>query len=175
MMKRVLLFAMLSGVAGCTPENALGGSLGEVIDLTVTEVVAYRNSEALQLIFTRNRGVFLDIVIRVTVSLQTAAEDGTVTAIEPEPGSRIVLQGDWRPGNPRTTVAHAPGGEPTRNLPRIRSGDLQISRGGKSGGLTSGSFSMRFEDTGGDIGFGRTLNSNFVANQTRDAGFGPLP
>lgn len=166
---------MILVMSGCTPDNALGGSLGEVIDLTVTEVIAYRNTEALQLIYTRNRGVFLDIVIRVTISLQTQAEDGSITAVEPEPGARILLQGDWRAGNPRTTVAHAPGGEPIRNLPRIRSGDLQISRGGKSGGLTSGSFSMRFEDTGGDIGFGRTLNSNFVANQTRDAGFGELP
>ena len=74
-----------------------------------------------------------------------------------------------------TPLTNAPGGEPTRNLPRIRSGDLQLSRGGKSGALTSGSFSMRFEDSGGDLGFGRTLNSNFVANQTRDAGFGDLP
>lgn len=174
-MKRALVLAMILVMSGCTPENALGGSLGEVIDLTVTEVIAYRNTEALQLIYTRNRGVFLDIVIRVTISLQTQAEDGSITAVEPEPGARILLQGDWRAGNPRTTVAHAPGGEPIRNLPRIRSGDLQITRGGKSGGLTSGSFSMRFEDTGGDIGFGRTLNSNFVANQTRDAGFGELP
>lgn len=174
-MKRLFLVVTLAGALGCTPENALGGSLGEVIDLTVTEVVAYRNTEALQLIFTRNRGVFLDVVVRVTVSLQTGMDDGTVTAIEPEAGTRIVLQGDWRPGNPRTTVAHAPGGEPSRNLPRVRSGDLVITRGGKSGGLTSGSFSMRFEETGGDLGFGRTLNSNFVANQTRDAGFGPIP
>lgn len=174
-MRRLLVTLFLLGAASCTPENALGGSLGEVVDLTVTEVIAYRNSEALQLIFTRNRGVFLDIVIRVTVSLQTVADDGAVTAIEPEPGTKLLLQGDWRPGNPRTTVAHAPGGEPSRNLPRVRSGDLLITRGGKSGALTSGSFSMRFEDTGGDIGFGRTLNSNFVANQTRDAGFGDLP
>ncbi len=174
-MRRALSLATILVMSACTPDNTLGGSLGEVIDLTVTEVIAYRNTEALQLIYTRNRGVFLDIVIRVTISLQTQAEDGTITTVEPEPGSRILLQGDWRAGNPRTTVAHAPGGEPIRNLPRIRSGDLQISRGGMSGGLTSGSFSMRFEDTGGDIGFGRTLNSNFVANQTRDAGFGELP
>lgn len=175
-MRRALpaLLAM-SMVSACTPENALGGSLGEVIDLTVTEVIAYRNPEALQLIYTRNRGVFLDIVIRVTISLQTQSDDGTVTAIEPEAGTRLVLHGDWRPGNPRTTVAHAPGGEPTRNLPRLRAGDLVISRGGQSGALTSGSFSMRFEEAGGDIGFGRTLNSNFTANQTRDAGFGELP
>ena len=174
-MRRALTLATILVMSACTPDNTLGGSLGEVIDLTVTEVIAYRNTEALQLIYTRNRGVFLDIVIRVTISLQTQAEDGSITTVEPEPGSRILLQGDWRAGNPRTTVAHAPGGEPIRNLPRIRSGDLQISRGGMSGGLTSGSFSMRFEDTGGDIGFGRTLNSNFVANQTRDAGFGELP
>jgi hypothetical protein len=174
-MRRALGLAMLVTFAGCSPENALGGSLGEVMDLTVTEVIASRNTEALQLLYTRNRGVFLDIVIRVTISLQTQSDDGTITSVEPGPGTRILLGGDWRPGNPRTTVANAPGGEPTRNLPRIRSGDLQLSRGGKSGALTSGSFSMRFEDSGGDLGFGRTLNSNFVANQTRDAGFGDLP
>jgi hypothetical protein len=161
--------------AACTPDNTLGGSLGEVIDLTTTEVLAFRNTEALQLIFTRNRGVFLDIVIRVTVALQTRSEDGQVTTLEPAAGTRIVLQGDWQAGNPRTTVAHAPGGEPTRNLPKVRSGDLVLTRGGRPGQLTSGSFSMRFEDVGGDIGFGRTLNSNFVANQTRDAGFGDIP
>jgi hypothetical protein len=174
-MRRVLVLVALLAFVACTPDNALGGSLGEEIDLIVTEVIAYRNTEALQLIYTRNRGVFLDIVIRVTVSLQTQADDGTISSIEPGVGTRILLAGDWRAGNPRTSVAHAPGGEPTRNLPRIRSGDLLITRGGMSGGLTSGSFSMRFEDTGGDLGFGRTLNSNFVANQTRDAGFGDLP
>lgn len=174
-MRPTLALATLVSLSACTPDNALGGSLGEVVDLTVTEVIAYRNTEALQLIYTRNRGVFLDIVIRVTVSLQSQNDDGTVAAVEPEPGQRILLQGDWRPGNPRTTVAHAPGGEPTRNLPRVRAGDLVLSRGGRSGGLTSGTFSMRFEDSGGDIGFGRTLNSSFVANQTRDAGFGELP
>jgi hypothetical protein len=174
-MRRLVLMGLLGLLPACTPDNVLGGSLGEVIDLTVTEVLAFRNPEALQLIYTRNRGVFLDIVIRVTVSLQTRNDDGTITAVEPEPGTRILLQGDWSPGNPRTTVAHAPGGEPNRNLPRVRSGDLVITRGGKPGSLTSGSFSMRFEETGGDIGFGRTLNSNFIANQTRDAGFGELP
>lgn len=174
-MRRLLVTVLCLFGGACSPENALAGSLGEVIDLTVTEVVAYRNHQALQLIFTRNRGVFLDIVIRVTVSLQTAADDGSITAVEPTPGTRLLLQGDWRPGNPRTTVAHAPGGEPSRNLPRVRSGDLLVTQGGKPGAPTAGSFSMRFEDTGGDIGFGRTLNSNFVASQTRDAGFGDLP
>lgn len=172
---RTVMVGVCLTFAACTPDNTLGGSLGEVIDLTTTEVLAFRNTEALQLIFTRNRGVFLDIVIRVTVALQTRSEDGQVTTLEPAAGTRIVLQGDWQAGNPRTTVAHAPGGEPTRNLPKVRSGDLVLTRGGRPGQLTSGSFSMRFEDVGGDIGFGRTLNSNFVANQTRDAGFGDIP
>ncbi|MCA2980576.1 MAG: hypothetical protein INH41_07450 [Myxococcaceae bacterium] len=174
-MRRLLPMVLAVFGPACTPDNVLGGSLGEVIDLTVTEVVALRNPEALQLVFLRNRGVFLDIVIRVTVSLETRDDTGARTAVDLEPGARVLLQGDWSPGNPRTTVAHAPGGEPTRNLPRVRSGDLVISRGGRAGALTSGRFSMRFEETGGDLGFGRTLNSNFVAGQTRDAGFGDLP
>ncbi len=175
-MRRASLLAVMLVCCACTPENTLGGSLGELVDLTVTEVIAFRNTEALQLTFTRNRGVFLDIVIRVSVSLQTEEADGSLTTLEPTKGTRIVLQGDWRRGSPRTTVAHAPGGEPTRLLPRVRSGDLVITTGGRPGVPISGSFSMRFEDSGGDLGFGRTLNSTFnTPAATRDAGFGELP
>jgi hypothetical protein len=37
-----------------------------------------------------------------------------------------------------------------------------------------GTFSMRFADTGGDIGFGRTLAGSFISS-VGDAGFGELP
>jgi sulfide:quinone oxidoreductase len=46
-------------------------------------------------------------------------------------------------------------------LPPVHKGDLAIDTGGEVGQFTSGSFSMVFEDTGGDIGFGRTLATRF--------------
>ena len=49
-MRRLVLMGLLGLLPACTPDNVLGGSLGEVIDLTVTEVLAFRNPEALQLI-----------------------------------------------------------------------------------------------------------------------------
>jgi hypothetical protein len=72
----------------------------------------------------------------------------------------------------RASVTHAPGGEPVRNLPKVARGDLVITEGGQVGTLTSGNFSMLFEQEGGDIGFGRTLNGRFSAI-SRDAGFDP--
>ncbi len=150
---------------GCGPDNVLGGSLGEVIPLDVSTSDVYRNDEAIQVTYYRNRGVFYDVVVRVSVSL---------VGVNLKPGTRVPLEGDYAEGHPRTSVATAPGGEPVRLMPRVKKGDFYVTSGGVPGGVTRGNFSMLFESTGGDLGFNRTLTGNFLA-QTVDAGFGPLP
>lgn len=163
-MSRVALVGLLA-LTACGPDNSLGGSLGEVIDLDISRSDVYRNDEALQVTYYRTRGAFYDVVIRLSVALK----DVTI-----KPGARIKLDGEYEEGHPRTSVATAPGGEPVRLLPRVKHGDLYISSGGEPGVVTSGNFSMLFESSGGDLGFDRTLLGNFKAS-TVDAGFGPLP
>ncbi|MBL9037510.1 MAG: hypothetical protein JNG84_03240 [Archangium sp.] len=148
---------------GCGGDNALGGSLGEVISLEVSRSDVYRNDEALQVTYYRNRGVFYDVVVRVSVALKD---------VELKPGVRIPLEGEYEPGHQRTSVATAPGGEPVRVLPNVKKGDMVITSGGVAGGVTRGNFSMLFEGEGGDLGFNRTLSGNFAA-MTVDAGFEP--
>ncbi len=183
-MKRLVFVLALAAaaVAGCGPENTLGGSLSEVFPLDVSRIEVYRNEEALQVTYYRNRNVFLDVVARVSVALKQCdagvdLDGGAVTScsyIDPKPGTRIDLSGEYEPGHPRTTVAHAPGGEPVRLLPRVKRGDMNISAGGPPETVTRGNFSVLFEAEGGDLGFGRTLYGNF-AGLAVDGGFGPLP
>jgi|APLak6261678615_1056124.scaffolds.fasta_scaffold05579_1 hypothetical protein len=174
-MKRRLLFAALL-ISACGLDNGLGGSLGEVFPLDISKVEVQQNAEAMQVTYLRNRGVFLDVVVRVSVSMATdgVSEDGGVPSIALKPGARIVLEGEAPGGVLRTAVTHAPGGEPVRNLPRVKKGDLVITEGGEVGEMMRGNFSMLFEQEGGDIGFGRTLTGTFSA-VSLDAGFGPLP
>jgi hypothetical protein len=152
----------------CGPDNGLTGSMSEVIDLAVSRAEVLRNEEALQVVYYRNRGVFLDIVARVTVYVKD---------LKVGSGERLELTGDWREGNPRTTVGHAPGGEPLRLFPTVRRGEMNIIEGGAAGGPTRGTFFLLFDatDGGGDLGYNRTLNGTFYAKETRDAGFGLLP
>jgi len=153
-------------VTGCGPANLLGGSTSEVIALDVSRVEIRRNGEALQISYYRNRGVFLDMVIQVAVALKD---------VDVQPGVTIDLAGEYEPGHPRTTVIHAPGGEPVRVFPRVHRGDMHISSGGNPDEVTKGNFSMLFENEGGDLGFGRTLTGDFSA-MTQDGGFGdPVP
>lgn len=163
-MSRLACAASLALLCGCG-DNLLGGSVGEIFPLDVSRVDVYRNDEALQITYTFNRGVFLDVVVRLSVYIA----DKTL-----KPGAVIDLAGEYAQGHPRTTVAHAPGGEPVRLLPPVHKGDLHIISGGDPGVVTRGDFSMVFEGQGGDLGFGRTLTGGFAA-QTVDAGFGPLP
>jgi hypothetical protein len=158
----ILLSALLSS---CGPDVALSGSLEQLIPLDVSKVAVYRNDEALQLSYSRNRGLFVDVVIRVAISLR---------GVDASPGKKVNISGDWQPGNPRATFAHAPGGEPVRNLPRIKRGELTISEGAGVGVNTRGSFSVVFEDTGGDFGNGRSLSGRFLG-LAADAGFGDTP
>ncbi|MGV3624736.1 MAG: hypothetical protein ACO1OB_28205 [Archangium sp.] len=172
MKKLALLFVL----ASCGLDNSLGGSLSEVFPLEISTVEVARNEEAMQVTYFRNRGVFLDVVARVSVSLQIdgVLEDGGVPHVAPEPGTKIEVVGDYAPGNPRCAVTTAPGGEPVRNLPRIQRGDFTITSGGDYGEDTAGNFSVLFEQEGGDVGFGRTLFGTF-RGELRDAGFGELP
>lgn len=157
-------------MAGCGPEtNSLSGSLGVVFPLDVSGVNIYQNEEALQITYLRNRSTFLDVVVRISVSLKD---------IDLKPGTRIDLAGEYEPLHPRTTVAHAPGGEPIRLLPLVHRGDMTVSTvtkfdpdGGLGRGATSGTFGILFENEGGDLGYGRTLNGTFSAVGI-DAGFG---
>jgi hypothetical protein len=61
-----------------------------------------------------------------------------------------------------------------RLLPGVKHGSLEIFEGGQAGQLTRGRFSILFEDQGGDLGTGRTLNGNFLG-VAADAGFGLPP
>lgn len=174
-MRKSLLLAALV-LSSCGLDNSLGGSLGEVFPLDLSKVEVHKNDEALQITYLRNRGVFLDVVVRVSVSMVTdgTAADGGVATFALKPGTRIALEGEAPSGVLRTAVTHAPGGEPVRNLPRISRGDLVITEGGAIGETTKGNFSMLFEKEGGDVGFGRTLTGTF-SGLTQDAGFGELP
>lgn len=146
----------------CSGTNSLGGSIGELFSLEVSRVEVLRNSEAIQISYYSNRGEGIDIVARVTVATQD---------IDLRPHNKIQLRGEYRPGHQRTTVIHFAWGEPVRNLPPVKRGDLTIASGGNPGESTRGDFSMSF-DQGGDVGAGRTLYGNF-STTAADAGFGP--
>lgn len=142
--------------------DTLSGSLGALIDLETSRVEVARNDDSFQVSWFRNRGVFLDIVIRMSVF---------VGDTDLKQGAKLDLAGEYEPGHPRATFAHAPGGEPVRLLPTIKRGDLVISSGGSIGSNTGGNFSVLFDDTGGDFGTGRTLSGTFLGTAA-DAGFG---
>lgn len=158
-MRRVLL--ALVALCACGREVELGGSVGELFSLEVSGVEVLRNEDAFQLTYVRNRGTELDIVVRVSIAL---------SEVKLRPGARISLEGEYAPGHPRTTVVHAPGGEPVRVFPRVEDGDLFLHSGGAVGEATRGNISIRFAPEGGDLGAGRTLTGAF-AGVARDAGF----
>lgn len=179
-MKRLTAPLAALALASCGLDNSLGGSLSEVFPLDLSRAEVAQNHEALQVTYFRNRGVFLDVVARVSVSLQAAdadgnplmAPDGGIATIELKPGLRLDLAGRSPTGQLRCAVTHAPGGEPVRNLPPIEKGDLVIDQGGLIGGPMRGNFSMLFKQEGGDVGFGRTLFGTFATKESLDAGFG---
>jgi hypothetical protein len=162
-----LLLAALAAAA-CGGDNSLSGSVSEVFPLDVSRVEIARNAEAFQVTYFNNRGLFLDVVARVSVY---------VNDVEPDGGWRrpISLIGLTDGGVERCVVAHAPGGEPVRLLPPVKSGSLEVFSGGEPGQVASGRFSILFADQGGDLAAnGRTLNGNFLG-LAKDAGFGELP
>jgi hypothetical protein len=161
-----LLVVALGLLLACGGPNTLSGSMSEVFALDVSRMEVRRNDQALQITYLRNRGIFLDVVVRVAVALE--GEDL-------KSGTRIDLAGGLDAGTLRVSAVHAPGGEPVRNLPSVKRGDLLIYEGGKIGEQTSGNFSMLFENEGGDLGYGRTLVGNF-SGEALDAGYAePCP
>lgn len=160
--------------SSCLLDNSLGGSLSEVFPLDHSRVEVHQNLEALQITYFRNRGVFLDVVARISISLQGegVSADGGVPTIVLAPNTKVLLQGESTGGQRKCAVSHAPGGEPVRSLPRVKNGDLVITEGGQVGQPIKGNFSMLFEQEGGDIGFGRTLFGRFSSAESLDAGFG---
>jgi hypothetical protein len=174
MIRKSFALALLLGFSSCLVDNSLGGSLSEVFPLDLSRVEVHQNHEALQVTYYRNRGVFLDVVVRVSVSLQDegVAPDGGVPTLPLAPGTKIDLKGESPTGQQRCAVTHAPGGEPVRNMPRVKNGDIVITEGGQIGEPIKGNFSMLFEQEGGDIGFGRTLFGRFASGESIDAGFG---
>ncbi len=153
--------AALVLLSSCATDE-LTGSLGAVIDLDTSRVDVARNADSFQVTWYRNRGTFLDIVIRMSVFVG----DKTL-----KPGTKVDLAGEYSAGHPRATFAHAPGGEPVRLLPTLKRGDMVITGGGDIGQNTGGNFSVLFNDTGGDFGNGRTLSGTFLGTAA-DAGFG---
>ena len=159
------------GLCGCGAENALGGSVGELFPLTVSRVEVLRNDEAIQVSYYSNRDTFLDVVVRVVISIRDP-DGGTLDLRVPV---KIALEGEAQPGHQRTSVAHAPGGEAVRTFPNVKKGDLLLSEIGLEGQPSKGNFSMLFETAGGDLGQGRTLTGTFSVPRTKDAGYGALP
>jgi hypothetical protein len=149
----------------CMPDNGLSGSVSEVFPLDVSRTEIARNDEAIQITYLFNRGVFLDVVVRVSVLMR---------GVDFKHGRSISLVGADSTGELRCVVTHAPGGESVRDLPPISKGDLIIDEGGQPGETTRGNFSMSFQNSGGDVGFGRTLVGSFLGTAS-DAGFGELP
>jgi len=147
---------------GCAGDNTLSGSVDALFPLAVSRVEVLRNEEALQVSYLQNHGAEVNLVVRVTVSL-----DGVTV----KDGVKVGLQGEGPPGHARTTVIHLATGEPTRLFAPVHLGDLVIEHGGGAGEATRGHFSMSFEP-GDDFGAGRTLTGTFAAT-AQDAGFGP--
>lgn len=158
--------ALLVLLAGCGADNSLGGSVQELFPLEVSKVEVYRNEQAMKITYLRNRDTHVDVVVRMTFSL---------AGVEKKNGVKVDLAGEGDPGHARTLVEHAPGGEPVRQFPKVKRGDIVISRFGDYDQPSAGDFSMVFENEGGDLGAGRTLTGNFNVSRTFDAGYGELP
>jgi hypothetical protein len=152
--------AVLVAGIGCMGDNSLGGSMSEVFPLDVSFVQILRNDQAFQLSYYNNNGNNVDLVARITVSL-----DG----LDFTPSKDFVLQGEDDAGA-RTTVLHLAAGAPPQPLPEVSLGDMQLNTGGNIGDFTQGNFSMSFVADGG-YGGGRTLYGNF-SGQALDAGYG---
>jgi hypothetical protein len=168
MKRRPLLFAACAVlIVACGGNAELSGSVSEIFDIdNISRVEVRRNDQALQLTYLRNRGVFLDVVVRVAVD---------VSDVDLKANTHLNLADVMDGGTLRTSVVHAPGGEPVRNLPEVSRGDMIVIQGGHVDEQTNGTFSMLFKGEGGDLAQGRTLVGSF-AGVAKDAGYGePCP
>src|SRR5215471_2778726 len=165
MKRRFRWTATLVGISlgvstGCGPDNGLSGSLSELFPLDISRVETVQNTEAFQVSYYANHETSIDLVVQVTV----ATSDLNVHS-----GSKVALDGEYRPGHQRTTVVHMAAGEPLRQLPPVRGGDMEFSQLGNPGQNTRGNFSMSF-GSGGDLGDGRNLSGSF-SSTLKDGGF----
>lgn len=157
-MRRAIVLAGCLSAVSCA-DNILSGSLSEVFPLDVSTTSIAANGDALQVTYLVNRGVFVDVVARVSVAVSDLAL---------APGLKVSLAGQGPDGVRRCVVSHAPGGEPVRVMPPIERGDLVLSEGGRAGEFTRGNFSVLFASEGGDVGFGRTLTGTFAGLASDD-------
>ena len=156
---RLLTLLALLALWGCD-NGPLAGSLSELFPLTVAREELIRNNEAFQVSYYANRNRGEDLVAQVSVSLY---------GVNFVPGARVALEGEYSPGHPRTTVVHLAVGEPTRTMPLVSKGTLDLSSGGAPLQLTSGDFNLAFVSDG-TYGSGRTLRGNF-GGRALDGGF----
>lgn len=156
----IALGLVLGAGAGCGPDNGLSGSLSELFPLDISRVETVRNTEAFQVSYYANHETSIDLVVQVTVAIPD---------LNLQSGNKIPLDGEYRPGHQRTTVVHMAAGEPMRQLPPVRRGDLVFSHVGNPGQTTRGNFSMSF-GSGGDLGDGRNLSGSF-SSTLKDGGF----
>jgi hypothetical protein len=155
-----LLGVFLGIAAGCSPANGLSGSLSEVFPLDISRVETVRDTEAFQVSYYANHDTSIDLVVQVTVA---------TADLNLQSGSNVGLDGEYRPGHQRTTVVHMAAGEPLRQLPPVRRGNMVFSQLGSPGQNTHGNFSMSF-GSGGDLGDGRDLSGSF-SSTLKDGGF----
>jgi len=150
--RRASLLALVL-LASCGASE-LSGSVGHYFSLDFTREEILRGPDALQITYYRDTETQVEVVARLTVV--TRGFDFTA-------GHSFDLSGEYAPGHPRAVVTHAAGNEPSRALPALRHGTLTLKAGGAPGEATRGSFSLSFQDQGGDFGQGTNLSGKFDA------------
>lgn len=150
--RRTSLLALVL-LASCGSAD-LSGSVGQYFSLDFTREEILRSPDALQVTYYRDTESQVEVVARLTV---------VTSGFDFSPGHSFDLSGEYAPGHPRAVVTHAAGNEPSRALPELKHGTLTLKAGGKPGEATRGSFSLSFQDQGGDFGQGTNLSGKFDA------------
>ncbi|MFN0062934.1 MAG: hypothetical protein ACKVPX_10510 [Myxococcaceae bacterium] len=157
--------ALLLVLLGCGAENSLGGSVSDLFSLAVSRVTVLRNAEAIQVNYYANNGPDIDLVARVTFATE---------GLDFRAGQSYPMEGEYIPGQLRTSVTHAGAGEAERRFAPVERGRFELQRGGDIDEDTAGSFNMLFDPDSVEYGAARDLTGNF-RSVALDAGFGPIP
>lgn len=152
-MRRLLSCAALL-LAASSCGKGLSGSVSQFFALDYSRLEILRDADAFQVTYYRDTPTEVDVVVRLTV---------VTTGFDFSPGHTFDLSGEYAPGHPRAVVTHAVGGEPARALPLVMHGTLTLDSGGKPGERTQGSFSVSFQESGGDFGTGTSVEGDFDA------------